>query len=86
MIPFVIARSESELQGCIHAQRRMFSDLPGDLSAWQRAGFIGGTPGQVIEQLKGFEKAGASRFMLQHNNLDDFDSLTLLAEQVLPFL
>ena len=86
MIPFVIARSERELQECIHAHRLMFSNLPGDLSAWNRAGFIGGTPQQVIDQLKGFEQAGVSRFMLQHNNLDDIDSLALFAEDVLPFV
>ena len=86
MIPFVIARNESDLQKRIHAHRLMFSDLPGDLSAWHRAGFIGGTPQQVIDQLTGFEQAGVTRFMLQHNNLDDIDSLTLLAEEVLPFL
>ena len=86
MIPFVIARNESELQECIHAHRLMFSDLPEDLPAWHRAGFIGGTPQQVIDQLKGFEQAGVTRFMLQHNNLDDIDSLTLMAEEVLPFL
>ena len=86
MIPFAIARSEGELQERIHAHRLMFSDLPGDLSAWHRAGFIGGTPQQVIDQLKRFEQAGVTRFMLQHNNLDDIDLLTLLAEEVLPFL
>ena len=86
MIPFVIARNESDLQKRIHTHRLMFSDLPGDLSAWHRAGFIGGTPQQVIDQLTGFEQAGVTRFMLQHNNLDDLDSLTLLAEEVLPFL
>jgi len=86
MIPFAIALSEDELQERIQAHRLMFSDLPGDLPAWHRAGFIGGTPQQVIEQLKEFEQAGVTRFMLQHNNLDDIDSLALLAEEVLPFL
>ena len=86
MIPFIIARSESEIQERIDACRSMFPDLPGDLSAWHQAGFIGGIPGQVLAQLKGFERAGITRFMLQHNNLDDFDSLSLLAEEVLPFL
>jgi len=86
MIPFVIARGESELQERIHAHRLMFPDLPEDLSAWQRAGFIGGTPGQVLDQLMGFEQAGTTRFMLQHNNLNDFDSLSLLAQEVLPHI
>ena len=86
MIPYVVARNGSELQKRIHAHRLMFSDLPGDLTAWHHAGFIGGIPQQVIDQLKEFELAGVKRFMLQHNNLDDIDSLTLLAEEVLPFL
>src|SRR3990172_7060984 len=86
MISFVIARSESELQECIQAHRMMFSDLPGDLSAWRHAGFVGVTPQQVIDQLRGFEQAGVSRFMLQHNNLDYIYSFSLLAEEVLPFL
>jgi alkanesulfonate monooxygenase SsuD/methylene tetrahydromethanopterin reductase-like flavin-dependent oxidoreductase (luciferase family) len=86
MIPFVIARDESKLHDRIHAHKEVFSNLPGDLSAWHRAGFIGGTPQQVLDQLKGFEQAGVSRFMLQHNDLDDTDSLALLSEEVLPFL
>jgi alkanesulfonate monooxygenase SsuD/methylene tetrahydromethanopterin reductase-like flavin-dependent oxidoreductase (luciferase family) len=86
MIPFVIARNDGDLQNNINAHRLMFTNLPDDLSAWNQAGFIGGTPQQVIDQLKRFEQAGVTRFMLQHNNLDDMDSLTLLAEEVLPFL
>lgn len=86
MIPFVIARSEGEVQECINAHRVIFSDLPEDLIAWHDAGFIGGTPQQVLDQMKEFESAGITRFMLQHNNLDDPDSLALMAEEVLPFL
>ena len=84
MIPFVIARNASEVQERIDAHRQTFSTLPEDLPAWHRAGFIGGTPQQVLDQLKEFERAGITRFMLQHNDLDDHDSLALLAEEVLP--
>ena len=86
MIPFVIARSEREVQARINAHRLTFSDLPGDIRSWQRVGFIGGTPQQVVDQMSGFIKAGITRFMLQHNDLDDLDSLILLSEEVLPFL
>jgi alkanesulfonate monooxygenase SsuD/methylene tetrahydromethanopterin reductase-like flavin-dependent oxidoreductase (luciferase family) len=86
MIPFVIAGSEEAIQARIDAHRMTFSDLPGDFPAWQRAGFIGGAPQQVLDQLKEFEGAGVSRFMLQHNDLDDLDSLSLLAQEVLPHL
>jgi hypothetical protein len=37
-----------------------------------------------VDQLKLFEAAGVERFMLQHNDLDDLDSLELLAREVLP--
>ncbi len=84
MIPFVIARGDSGVQTRINAQRAVFSDLPEDLAAWQDAGFIGGTPPAVLDQMKAFERAGISRFMLQHNDLDDLESLNLLAEEVLP--
>jgi alkanesulfonate monooxygenase SsuD/methylene tetrahydromethanopterin reductase-like flavin-dependent oxidoreductase (luciferase family) len=86
MIPFIIARQESEIQERINAHRCMFSDLPADLPAWLRAGFIGGTPQQVLDQMKAFGETGITRFMLQHNDLDDVDSLALLAEDVTLFL
>jgi len=84
MIPFVIAQNETDIQARIDAHRRMFSDLPKNMSAWHQAGFIGGTPQQVLDQMKTFQEAGITRLMLQHNDLDDVDSLALFAEEVLP--
>jgi alkanesulfonate monooxygenase SsuD/methylene tetrahydromethanopterin reductase-like flavin-dependent oxidoreductase (luciferase family) len=62
----------------------MFNQLPRYLADWRAAGFIGGTPDQVVEQLQAFAHAGASRLFLQHNDLDDIDSLELLSMAVLP--
>lgn len=84
MIPFVIGADAAGIQTCINAHRAMFPNLPGDLVEWRAAGFVGGKPGEVVEQLKAFEAAGAERFMLQHNDLDDLASLELLADEVLP--
>jgi alkanesulfonate monooxygenase SsuD/methylene tetrahydromethanopterin reductase-like flavin-dependent oxidoreductase (luciferase family) len=84
MIPFVIGRDEVRLQARIDAQRRIFPGLPADLGAWRAAGFIGGSPQAVMDQLAAFVDAGAQRFMLQHNDLDDLDALQLLAETILP--
>jgi len=86
MTPFVIGRDERAVQGRIDAHRVTFPSLPPDLAAWRRAGYIGGVPEQVVDQLGAFMAAGASRFMLQHNDLDDLDSLALLAAEVLPAL
>jgi alkanesulfonate monooxygenase SsuD/methylene tetrahydromethanopterin reductase-like flavin-dependent oxidoreductase (luciferase family) len=83
MIPFVIGKDEASVQSRIEAQRVMFSNLPATLAAWHQAGLVGGSPQQLLDQLKAFEAAGVERFMLQHNDLDDLDSLELLASEVL---
>ena len=84
MIPFVVGRTAAAVQERIDAHRRTFPDLPQNLEAWRGAGFIGGSPQAVTEQIAAFVEAGATRFMLQHNDLDDIDSLELLAADVLP--
>jgi F420-dependent oxidoreductase-like protein len=84
MIPFVIGQDETTLQSRLEAHRAKFSTLPPDLASWHAAGFPGGSPQQLVDQLKLFEAAGVERFMLQHNDLDDLDSLELLAREVLP--
>jgi alkanesulfonate monooxygenase SsuD/methylene tetrahydromethanopterin reductase-like flavin-dependent oxidoreductase (luciferase family) len=84
MVPFVIGVDTTRIQDRIHAHRTMFPNLPVDLSSWHKAGFVGGTPDQLLDQLKAFEAAGVQRFMLQHNDLDDVASLELLASRILP--
>ena len=83
MVPFVIGRDPAAVQGRIDAHRKMFPNLPGDLASWTAAGFVGGSPAQVIDQLHAWTAAGCTRFMLQHNDLDDLASLELLASEVL---
>jgi len=85
MIPCVIGLDDTSLHSRIEAQRAMFPHLPVSLAEWRAAGFVGGHPEDVVEQLKAFEAAGADRFMLQHNDLDDLTSLELLAQEVLPY-
>ncbi len=84
MIPFVLGQDKAAIQQRIDAHRRMFPNLPNTLDEWHAAGFVGGTPRQLSEQLTAFVEAGVSRFMLQHNDLEDFSSLETLAAQVLP--
>ncbi len=86
MIPFAIGRDEQIVQERIDAHCRMFNQLPSNFADWRAAGFIGGTPDEVVEQLQAFADAGASRILLQHNDLDDIDSLELLASDVLPYV
>ena len=84
MIPFVIGKDEAAVQRRIEAHVTLFPSLPKTLADWRAAGFIGGPPSQVVDQLEAFEEAGVARFMLQHNDLDDLASLELLAAEVLP--
>lgn len=84
MIPFVIDMDEAGVQDRIDAHRRMFPDLPRDVEAWHTAGFVGGSPQKLTDQLAAFAESGIERFMLQHNDLDDLASLELLAAEVLP--
>ena len=84
MVPFVIGADATSIQNRINKHRTMFPNLPVDLGGWHKAGFVGGTPDQLLDQLKAFEAAGVHRFMLQHNDLEDVASLELLAGQILP--
>lgn len=84
MIPFVIGRDAAAAQRAIDAHRRMFPSLPATHAHWLARGFLGGSPAEMVDQLKAFEGAGVARFMLQHNDLDDLASLELLASEVLP--
>ena len=47
---------------------------------WRDHGLISGTPGDIRAQFKEWEDAGADRLMLQWLDVDDNDSLELLAE------
>ncbi len=82
MAPFVIGRDDAAVQDRIDGHRTMFPFLPATFEEWRSAGFIGGVPQQVLDQIGEFVEAGMARFMLQHNDLDDTDSIELLAETV----
>jgi len=80
MIPFVIGKTDRQIQAHLDGHRKTFPGFYTDIKSWLDAGLVGGTPDQVLEQLAGFVEAGCTRFMLQQNDLDDLDSLALLAE------
>jgi alkanesulfonate monooxygenase SsuD/methylene tetrahydromethanopterin reductase-like flavin-dependent oxidoreductase (luciferase family) len=86
MVPFVIGQGAKAVQARIDAQRATFSSLPADIESWRAKEYPGGTPAELVAQLKEWAEAGCARIMLQHNDLDDLASLTLLAADVLPHL
>jgi alkanesulfonate monooxygenase SsuD/methylene tetrahydromethanopterin reductase-like flavin-dependent oxidoreductase (luciferase family) len=86
MIPCAVGRDALAVRERIDAHHRMFNQLPTTFDDWRAAGFIGGAPDQVVAQIQEFAEAGASRLLLQHNDLDDIGSLELLATDVLPYV
>ena len=84
MLPFAIGSTDRNLQTHIDAHRDTFDDLPPSPDEWRDRGFIAGSPHHVVEQIGERIDAGASRFMLQQNALDDLGSVELLATEVLP--
>ena len=84
MTTYVIGKNDQEIESHIAANREVFPNLPGNLKDWHEAGFIGGSPQQLLDQMSDFEEAGVSGFILEHNSFRDQSPLELLAEKVLP--
>src|SRR5574341_1027574 len=57
MIPFVIGEDDATLHKRVNAHHAMSPNwIPGTWAAWRAAGFIGGSPAQIVEQLKAYEE------------------------------
>lgn len=83
MVPFVIGSTPETVQRRIDGHRATFANLPADVGGWQASGFVAGSAQQVLDAIGVFAEAGVTRFMLQHNTLDDLDALDELAAAVL---
>ena len=59
---------------------------PGDAASWREASLLAGSPQAIVDQIGLRIEAGATRFMLQHNDFDDVDSLELVASEVMPYV
>ena len=64
MTPFVIGDDDHAIGLHIAANRAVFPNLPASLKDWQEAGFVGGSPQQLLDQIGVFQEAGVSRFIL----------------------
>ncbi len=54
------------------------------LEGLAQRGWLVGTPAQIVDELGRREEAGITRTMLQHHANDDFETIELLASEVLP--
>jgi F420-dependent oxidoreductase-like protein len=89
MCGFVIGRDDAAVRAhlgriaekLVAMQRESSDDA---LARLRGAGWLIGTPGEVVEEIGRREEAGLSRIMLQHHANADFDVLGLVASDVLP--
>lgn len=66
--------------------RRRAAAIGHDIDKLRVGGGIVGTPGEVVETIKTYAEAGATRLFLQTLDLTDLDHLDLVASSVLPQL
>jgi alkanesulfonate monooxygenase SsuD/methylene tetrahydromethanopterin reductase-like flavin-dependent oxidoreductase (luciferase family) len=84
MIPLAIGRDRPDVVQRIAAARAVFPQMPADEAAWRAASFLVGTPGEIVESLRGWEAAGVQRVLLQMLDQEDLAAIELFARHVLP--
>ena len=84
MVPLAIGRDAAEVARRVANARTVFPALPDGEAAWRAAGFLAGTPTQVVEDLQRWDGVGMQRVLLQMLDQDDIGALELFARDVLP--
>ena len=84
MVPLAIGRDAAEVARRVANARAVFPALPDGEAAWRAAGFLAGTPTQVVEDLQRWDGVGMQRVLLQMLDQEDIDALELFARDVLP--
>jgi F420-dependent oxidoreductase-like protein len=78
----------SMMTGCVFgrddvALKKKLAMYGGNVDELQKRGNVAGSLGSIKEQLKALEQAGLQRIMLQWQDLDDLESLEVLAKGLL---
>ena len=84
MVPLAIGRDAAEVARRVANARAVFPALPDGEAAWRAAGFLAGTPTQVVEDLQRWDGVGLQRVLLQMLDQEDIGALELFARDVLP--
>ncbi|MBI3638042.1 MAG: LLM class flavin-dependent oxidoreductase [Candidatus Rokubacteria bacterium] len=84
MVPVIVGATPAEIAARVRRAVAIFPRLPADAAGWRAAGFLYGTPDEIVADLKRWEAAGMRRVMLQMVDMDDRDAIELLATNVLP--
>ena len=83
MVPIAIGRSGAEARARAEKAHAIMPRLPDDEGAWREAGFLYGTPAEIVPTLRRWEALGVERIMLQLLDQDDLAALDLIAREVL---
>jgi F420-dependent oxidoreductase-like protein len=86
MVPVVVGRSTAEVSARRARARERFPRLPEDEAGWRAAAFLHGSPAAVAQDLRRWEALGVGRVMLQLSDMDDLETVDLLAREVVPAL
>ncbi len=86
MVPVIVGTTAGEVAGRLARARAVFPRLPEDAAGWREAGFLHGTPDEVVADLHRWHELGVRRVMLQMLDMTDLDAVALLAAKVLPAL
>jgi alkanesulfonate monooxygenase SsuD/methylene tetrahydromethanopterin reductase-like flavin-dependent oxidoreductase (luciferase family) len=84
MVPYIVGRDTRERDARLANARRIFPRVPENETAWRAAGFLFGAPGQLVEELRAWEKLGVTRVMLQTLDMEDIAAIELLAREIVP--
>jgi alkanesulfonate monooxygenase SsuD/methylene tetrahydromethanopterin reductase-like flavin-dependent oxidoreductase (luciferase family) len=84
MVPIAVGRTPAEAQARAEKAYAIMPRLPQGEPAWREAGFLHGTPADVIPTLRRWEALGVGRVMLQLLDQDDLAAIDLIAREVLP--
>ena len=86
MVPVIIGRTAAEIAARHARARAIFPRVPDDEMGWRAAGFLYGSPPQVVADLRRWEGVGVSRVMLQMLDMEDDAAIELIARDVVPDL
>jgi F420-dependent oxidoreductase-like protein len=84
MVPVIVGAGAGEIAARLARARAVFPRVPEDAAGWRDAGFLFGTPDDVVADLRRWHDLGVRRVMLQILDLTDLDAIALLAARVLP--
>ena len=86
MVPVIVGRSEADTATRRGRARASFPRLPEDAAGWRSAGFLHGSPAEVVEDLARWRELGIQRVMLQMIDQEDLAAIELIAREILPAL